>query len=113
MFDLLELVGWPPSVLTGGLVLLFSLAYGTQARTKLRPMLLAAQVGIICLVSNALIESIMAEKIWPSDLIKALLSQTFGTLFGLTIIGWLIIRFCFIFRFRNAQTNIFTRNRRS
>jgi len=113
VFDLLELMGWPPSVIKGGLVFVFSLAYGVQARIKLRPLLLAAQVGVICVISNALIESIMAGNIWPNDLIKTLLSQTFGSLFGLTIIGWLIIKFCFIIRFRNLQSNIFTRNRRS
>ena len=113
MFDLLELMGWPPSVLAGGMVLLFSLAYGMQARMKLRPLLLAAQVGIICLVANALIESIMAGLYWPGDLMKAFLSQTLGTLFGLCIIGWLIIKLCFIVRSRNEQSNIFTRNRRS
>jgi len=106
-------MGWPPSFLSGGLVLLFSLAYGTQARIKRRPLLLAAQVGTLCLITHTIIESILAGNVWPNDLAKALLSQTFGTLFGMTIIGWLIIKFCFIIRFRNVQSNIFTRNRRS
>ena len=109
MFDLLQLLGWPPSLLTGGLLILLSLVYGIQARIKLRPILLAVQVALIIIIFDAFIN---ATDIWPADLAGALLTQTVGKLLGYFIISWLIIRVCFILRFRNSQSNIFTRNRR-
>ena len=110
MSDWLNLIGWPPSIITGGLLIFLALGYGTQARVKLRPLLLAIQVALITLLLSALIE---AFTLGLSAILNAVLSQTLGTFLGFLIIGWLIIKLCFIIRLRNGQTNIFTRNRRS
>jgi hypothetical protein len=111
MSEWLILLGWPPSLVSGGILILLSLAYAMQARLKLRPLLLALQVGFICLIANTLIASIFGGNLTPLSLVNALLTQTFGFLLGHTIISWLIIKLCFIIRSRNDQSNIFTRNR--
>lgn len=111
MSDWLILLGWPPSPISGGVLVLLSLAYGMQARLRLRPSLLALQVGFICLIGNTILLSIFDGNMMPFDLTNALLTQTFGYLLGYTIIGWLIIKLCFIIRSHNDQANIFTRNR--
>jgi hypothetical protein len=104
----LQLIGWPPSIITGGLLIFLSLGYGTQARKKLRPILLAVQVALITFIVSALIEG---ANLGIPGMLTTLLSQTFGVFVTYLIIGWLIIKLCFIIRFRNEQTNIFTRNR--
>ncbi len=109
MSDWLQLIGWPTSIVTGGLLVLLSLGYGTQARKKLRPILLAFQVAIITLVISALISGFQKGALGVSS---ALLSEPVGTLLGYFIVGWLIIKFCFIIRLRKGQANIFTRNRK-
>jgi hypothetical protein len=109
----LNLLGWPPSLLNGGLLLLLAVAYGTQAKRKLRPYLLAIQVGLIVTIASIIIDNVGAGKFLPSELLISFLTVRFGAFFGFAIIGWLIIRICFIIRFRNDQSNIFTRNRRS
>jgi hypothetical protein len=108
--DWLQLIGWPPSIITGGLLIFLALGYGTQARKKLRPLLLAIQVALITLLVSALING---AKLGISGIASTLLSLTFGAFLSHLIISWLIIKLCFIIRFRNGQTKIFTRNRRS
>lgn len=108
MSNWLQLIGWPPSIITGGLLIFLSLGYGTQARKKLRPILLAVQVALIMFIVSALIEG---ANLGIPGMLTTLLSQTFGVFVTYLIIGWLIIKLCFIIRFRNEQTNIFTRNR--
>ena len=110
MSDWLHLIGWPPSIITGGLLIFLSLGYGTQARRKLRPILLAMQVSVLTLILAALYNALNTG---PLGMLEALLAQSFGKFLGLLIISWLVIKLCFIIRFRNGQTNIFTRNRRS
>lgn len=110
MSDWLYLIGWPPSIITGGLLIFLSLGYGTQARRKLRPMLLAIQVALLTLILSTLYSALNTG---PFGMLKALLAQSFGTFLGVLIISWLIIKLFFIIRSRNEQTNIFTRNRRS
>ncbi len=109
MSDWLQLIGWPPSIVTGGLLVFLSLGYGTQARKKLRPILLAVQVAVITFLISALISGFQKGLLGVTS---ALLSEPVGTLLGYFIIGWLIIKLCFIIRLRKGQTNIFTRNRR-
>ena len=58
MSDWLHLIGWPPSIITGGLLIFLSLGYGTQARKKLRPILLAVQVALITLIISALMDGV-------------------------------------------------------
>ena len=111
MSDWIILLGWPPHPFSGGILVLLSLAYGMQARLRLRPSLLALQVGFICLIGNTILLSMFDGNMMPFDLINALLTQTFGYLLGYTIIGWLIIKLCFIIRSHYDQSNIFTRNR--
>tara|TARA_B100001113_G_scaffold184717_1_gene151410 strand:+ start:411 stop:743 length:333 start_codon:yes stop_codon:yes gene_type:complete len=108
--DWLHLIGWPPSIITGGLLIFLSLGYGTQARRKLRPILLAMQVSVLTLILATLYNALNTG---PLGMLEALLAQSFGKFLGLLIISWLVIKLCFIIRFRNGQTNIFTRNRRS
>lgn len=110
MSEWLNLLGWPPSLITGGLLIFLSLGYGTQARQKLRPILLAIQVAFLTLILSTLYYALNTG---PLGMLKAILAQSFGTFLGILIISWLIIKLCFIFRFRNGQANIFTRNRRS
>ena len=109
MSDWIQLIGWPPSIVTGGLLVFLSLGYGTQARKKLRPILLAVQVAVITFVISNLISGFQKGVLGVTG---ALLSESVGTLLGYFIIGWLIIKLCFIIRLRKGQTNIFTRNRR-
>ena len=109
MSDWLHLIGWPPSIITGGLLIFLSLGYGTQARKKLRPILLAVQVALITLIISTLMDGVQQG---VSAMASALLSKTVGTFLSYLIIGWLIIKLCFIIRLRNEQSNIFTRNRR-
>lgn len=108
-----EVLAWPPSLVNGGLLVLVSVLYGTQAKRKIRPYLLATQIGLIMIIAGTLITAFNSGDLFPSQLVKAFLGQTFGAFFGFAIIGWLIIQICFIIRFRNDQANIFTRNRRS
>jgi len=112
VLDLLELVGWPPSLLMGGLVIVVSFIYGTQARHKTRPYLLATQIATICIIIDAIFGAFAMGDYWPTAIITALLSQTLGIFLGYMIIGWIIVRICFTIRFRNAPARIFTRNRR-
>ena len=110
MSDWLHLIGWPPSIITGGLLIFLSLGFGTQARRKLRPILLAVQVALLTLIISTLYNALDTG---ASGMLKAILTQSFGMFLGVFTISWLIIKLCFIIRFRNGQTNIFTRNRRS
>ena len=110
MSDWLHLIGWPPSIITGGLLFFLSLGFGTQARRKLRPILLAVQVALLTLIISTLYNALDTG---ASGMLKAILTLSFGMFLGVFTISWLIIKLCFIFRFRNGQTNIFTRNRRS
>ena len=109
MSDWLQLIGWPTSIVTGGLLVLLSLGYGTQARKKLRPILLAVQVAVITFVISTLISGFKKGALGVTSV---LLSEPVGTLLGYFIVGWLIIKICFIIRLRKGQTNIFTRNRK-
>jgi hypothetical protein len=108
--DWLHLIGWPPSIITGGLLIFLSLGYGTQARQKLRPILLAVQVALLTLILSTVYNALHTG---ASGMLKALLTQSFGTFLGVFTISWLIIKLCFIITSRNGKTNIFTRNRRS
>ena len=70
MSDWLHLIGWPPSIITGGLLIFLSLGYGTQARQKLRPILLAVQVALLTLILSTLYNALHTG---ASGMLKALL----------------------------------------
>ena len=112
MLGLLDLLGWPPSLLDSGILFVIAMLWGTQARRKIRPYLLAIQVGVVVTIVTALLDAITSGQLLPSGILSLILSQTLGQFTGFAIMGWLIIRICFIIRFRNDQSNIFTRNRR-
>lgn len=90
-----------------------SVLYGTQAKRKLRPYLLSVQVSLIVILISTIIGNVTDGNLLPTDFLKSLFGQTFGHFLGYMIISWLIIQICFIIRFRNDQSNIFTRNRRT
>ena len=113
MVEWFDLLGWPPSLVSGGILLLVSIAYGTQAKRKLRPAMLSLQISLITILASTVIGNVSSGKFLPSELLYAFLSVNFGMFFSFAIIGWLIVQICFIIRFRNDQSNIFTRNRRS